>query len=541
METDVIIVGGGIAGITTAIELLSFNKKVLLVERGTEANFGGLAQWSFGGVFFAGSPTQKLMGIKDTPELAFQDWLNVAEFESEDILPKKWAEAYVYNSTPKTYYWLKEQGVKIFPVVHWVERGLYGPGNSYPRFHMVWGTGWELSKRLESSLKNHPKAKGNLKIVYDHRVEEIITKGGGIEGIRGKNELTGTDFQFNAPTVVIATGGFGGNIEKVRENWYKPWGAPPEILVSGSTPFADGLLHDATEKINGAVTHLDHMFPYAAGIHHPKPRHPDHGLSIVPPRSALWLNYKGERIGPKPLLTSFDTRYLVEQICKQEKKYSWQVLNKKIMLKEFAISGSEHNAAIRDKKLFKFVKTVLFGNKELVDDMLTNCIDMVVADSLDELVKKMNVLNGTNDVDANTLKTEIRKYDANIARGKKYHNDDQLRHITQLRQYTGDKLRTCNFQQIEDPNAKPYIAIREFILSRKTLGGIQTDLQSRVTQKNTDQNKPDVIPGLYAVGECAGFGGGGMLGKSTLEGAFLGGCVFSARVAAHSIAGKNLY
>jgi hypothetical protein len=215
-------------------------------------------------------------------------------------------------------------------------------------------------------------------------------------------------------------------------------------------------------------------------------------------------------------------------------------MNKKIMLKEFAISGAEHNDAIRNKQLFKFLKTVLFGNKDLVNDMIDNCEDVIIADSLDELVEKMNALNGNNDVDANILKKEIRKYDANIARGKKYHNDEQLKDIAHVRQYSGDKLRTCNFQQIEDPKQKPYIAIREFILSRKTLGGIQTDMQSRVTQKNTDQNNPEIIPGLYAVGECAGFGGGGMIGKGTLEGAFLGGCVYSARVAAHSIAGKKL-
>lgn len=541
MNTDVLIVGGGIAAISTALDLLSFGQKVTIVERGDETKLGGMAQWSFGGMFFVNSPVQKRVGIKDSEELAWQDWQSVAEFEPHEILPRKWAEAYVYNTTPTTFSWLQQQGVPFFPVVHWVERGLFKPGNSVPRFHLVWGTGWELAHRLIHQLKNHPKAKQNLNILYNRRVEEILVQGGQIQGVKGKNETDNGDFELYAPVVVVAAGGVGGNLERVRNNWYKPWGEAPETILNGLDPMIDGIMIDATEKVNGNVTNLDRIWTYAGGIHHPQPRHPHHGLSIVPPRSALWLNYKGERIGPEPLVTSFDTYHLVESVCRQDKKFSWQVLNYRIMRKEFAISGSEHNPSIRDKKLLGFVQDILFGNKALIDDMIANCPDIVIANSLDELVEKMNHLEGNNDVCADTLKRDVRQYDAMIRRGKKYHNDDQLRRIAHVRQYLGDRLRTCAFQPIEDESAKPYIAIREFILPRKTLGGIQTDLQGRVTQKNTNPENPDIIPGLYAVGECAGYGGGGMIGKKTLEGAFLGGCVFTGRVAAHAIAGKKLY
>ena len=250
------------------------------------------------------------------------------------------------------------------------------------------------------------------------------------------------------------------------------------------------------------------------------------------------MNYKGERIGPMPLVTAYDTRFLVEQICKQEKKYSWQVLNMKIAYKEFAVSGAESNDAIREKKWLKFLWTVLTGNKEVVNDMLDNCVDFVTANSIEELVEKMNKLQGTNDVDVKAMKEAIQTYDANIDRGEKFHDDEQLRRIAHARQYRGDRVRTCKFQKIYDKDALPLIAIREFILSRKTMGGIQTDLEGRVLTKPMN-GRQQPIGGLYAVGEAAGFGGGGMHGIGSLEGTFLGGCVLTARMAAKSIAGKK--
>lgn len=534
-QADVVIVGGGIAGITTAIELLNFNKKVLIIDRDTKENFGGLAKESFGGMFFVDTPIQRKSGIKDSPEQAFEDWCSVANFGESDFLPKKWAKTYVYNSTPKVYDWLRDKGVSFFPVVHWVERGLFKPGNSVPRFHMVWGTGSELTNILIKTLFDHPQASTHLQIIYQHKVNELQKESNRISGVIGINESTGEVFNANGKQVVVAAGGMGGNIKRVRDNWYKPWGTPPEVILNGAHKYALGDLHDAVENQKGVITHLDKNWPYAAGVNHPRPQREGHGLSLVPPKSALWLDFTGKRFGPIPLITAYDTRFTVEQICKQKKKYSWQVLNMKIAYKEFAISGSESNKAMRNKSWLGFIKTILFGNKDLVHDMLDNCIDFVTANTIDELVSKMNTLEGTDDVKLEHVKEAIGKYDKQIDLGPKFHNDDQLRRIAHTRQYRGDKVRTCKFQKIHDPKAGKLIAIREHILSRKTLGGIQTDLDCKVMGLDGSP-----MEGLYAVGEVAGFGGGGMHGVGTLEGTFLGGCILTGRMAAYAIVDKKL-
>lgn len=538
-KADVVIVGAGLAGIVTAIELLDQGKKVLILDRDKKENIGGLAIWSFGGMFFVDSPLQRRAGIKDSVDLALRDWHNVAKFGDDDVIPKQWAEQFVNMCTPHIYYWLKEKGVSFFPVVHWVERGHFFPGNSYPRFHMVWGTGHGLATKMIECMYNHPKASTNLTIHFNHKVDEILTQNGEVTGVRGSLEGNeNEDFTALGEITIVAAGGMGGNIERVKQNWYKPWGEAPEKILNGSNVFADGTMHDAVEKANGHLTHLDKNWPYAAGVHHPRPRHKDHGLSLVPCKSALWLDYTGNRFH-EPMVTSFDTQHLVETICKQKKKYSWQLLNLKIANKEFAISGSESNEAIRDKNLFQFLKVVLFGNRKLVKDMMENCPDFVVANTVEELVQKMNALQGDDSVKLQNVKDSIFYYDEMIDRPKKYQNDEQLRRIAHARQYTGDKVRTCNNQKINDKGALPLIAIREFILSRKTLGGIQTDLQSKVLTKpqNGVQNP---IPRLYAVGESAGFGGGGVHGLGALEGTFLGGCVLTARIAAADIAGRKL-
>jgi len=538
-KSDVVIIGGGIAGISAAIELMNENKQILLIDRDLEQELGGLARLSFGGMFFVDSPLQRKAGMKDNIDIALRDWHSVAGFGEEDVLPKAWAEKYVNMCTSHVYKWLtKEHGTRFFPVVHWVERGLHKPGNSFPRFHMVWGTGQGLTDDLIKSMYTHPKSEKLLKLAFRHKAEELIIENNRVVGIVGKDELENIPFKAIGENIIIATGGMGGNIEKVREHWYKPWGEPPETILNGSHIYALGDLHEAVKKINGSVTHLDWHWQYAAGVRHPRPRWKDHGLSLVPPKSALWLNYKGERFGPHPLITAYDTRWTVEEICKQEKKYSWQVLNRRIMLKEFAISGAESNEAIRDKKILKFLKDILFGNKKLVNDML-NSPDFVTARTIEELVDKMNTLQKSNDVQLEAVKEAVGMYDEQINRGQKYHNDEQLRRIAHARQYRGDKVRTCKFQKIMDPKAMPLIAIRESILSRKTLGGIQTDLDCRVLTKPINGTQ-EPIDGLYAIGEAAGFGGGGSHGKGALEGTFLGTCILTGRMVAKSINGKQL-
>ena len=531
---DVIIAGAGLAGIVTALELLDQGKKIVLLDRDVEDKFGGLAKWSFGGMFFVNTPNQRKTGIRDNIDLAFRDWCSFAEFGPDDHIPKQWAEFYVNKCTEDVYNWLKKRDVGFFPIVHWVERGLLQPGNSVPRFHMVWGTGHWLAVALINQLKNHKNA-DNCRVFFKHKVDDIVVENGVIKGVTGINEELSQPFTATADVVVVASGGVTGSIKKVKENWYKPWGSPPETILNGSHPVADGLLHDLVQtKMKANVTHMDKYWHYAAGVHHPKPEFEGHGLSIVPPKSALWMNYKGERMGPMPLVSAYDTRSMVQRICQEEKKYSWQIMNMKIMIKELAISGSEANEAIKNKQLLKFLMNILFGNKKLANDLVNTCEDVVVAYSIEELAEKMNKLTGTNDVDVEALREGITLYDNQIDRGPKFHNDEQLRRITHLRQYRGDKARVCKYQKIFDKSAMPLVAMREFILSRKTLGGIQTDIESRVLNK-----KYEPISGLYAVGEAAGFGGGGMHGLRALEGTFLGGCVLNGRQAAKSIADRK--
>jgi predicted oxidoreductase len=529
-KSDVVIIGGGLAGIAAAIELLDRNLKVIILDRDTEDNFGGLAKWSFGGICMIGTPEQKRMGIADTPELALRDWFTFAEFEQDAKWPKKWAEYYVHHTIDEIYEWLKVRNVQFLSMVNWPERGLFVPGNSVPRWHIVWGTGHGLIEALLDHLENHPNRK-NLELKFGHRVTGLEKSQNRISGCIGTTEIGEKPFTAESDAVVVAAGGICGNLDLVKKHWYKEWGEPPKKMLTGSHKYADGDLHEYVKNVGGNLTHLEKQFHYAAGIHHPKPRKPHHGLSLIPPKSALWVNAVGERIGPIPLVTAYDTRFLVEQICKQPGGYSWQILNRKIMERELAVSGSEYMTDFRDKKKLGVIKTLLFGNKALTNRLLNECIDIVTANSMDELIDKMEKLNGEYSINSSNLKNEINRYDENISRGKKYMNDEQLRRIAHLRQFIGDRLRTCKFQKIDDPKAYPLIAIREYILARKSLGGIQTDLNSRVLTPGGDP-----IPGLYAAGEAAGFGGGGMHGLRSLEGTFLGGCILTGKAAGRAIA-----
>lgn len=533
-QTEVLVIGGGLAGITAAVDLLDHDRKVLILERDQPDELGGLAKKSFGGVMLVGTPQQKRTGIADTPELALQDWHATAEFAPEDVWPQKWAEVYVNQSIELIYDWLTQRQIEFLPLVNWPERGLFKPGNSVPRWHIIWGTGHVMMENIIKHLNQHPKRQ-NLRIEFGHRVESLTLSGGKVSGCRGHLEQESTEFECEAEQVVVASGGIcGGDLGMVRQHWYKPWGSPPAKLLNGAHRFGDGTLHQAVGQINGNLTHLDKQFHYAAGIHHPNPDIPNRGLSLVPPRSALWMNATGRRIGPVPLMGYTDTRYLVERICQQPGQFSWQILNWKIAIKELAVSGSEFMTAFRHRKKLKMVKEILLGNTELVNRLLNECQDLIKAYSIEELADKMNQLQGDNAVDARVLREEITRYDSQIDRGKAFHNDYQLRRIANFREYRGDKLRTCNFQKIDDPKAMPLIAIREFILSRKSLGGIQTDLNCRVLDQ-----QGQAIPGLYAVGEAAGFGGGGIHGKSALEGSFLGSCILTGRIAAKTIAKKS--
>ena len=524
-QTDVIVVGAGIAGIAAAIELLNRGRRVLLLDRDAEEHFGGLAKESFGGIWFAGTPLQQKYKIHDSIELGLADWQSFGEFGPDDRWPRAWAEAYVQRCVPEVYHWLGRLGIRFMPMPMWVERGLHVPGNSVPRWHIVWGTGHELATRLVGQLLTHPAAK-RLERRFGHCVDALVTTNGRVTGCRGLIEETGTAFDATAEAVVIAAGGINGDIDRVRRHWHADWSRPPEVILNGSHRFADGTLHDAAARVGANVTHLDWQWNYAAGVRHWRPRMPGHGLSLVPPKSALWLNPYGERIGPMPLVTGYDTHDLVTQVCRQDRGYSWQLLNRRIALKELAISGAEFNPAFRDKKRLHVLRDLLFGNRWLYGEMARNCDDFVVADTLPDLVERMNTLVGDDSVQLPAVLDAASRYDERIARGPRFHNDEQLRRIEFARRWPGDRLRTCRFQPILDPRAGPLVAIREFIISRKSMGGLQTDLDSRALGAD---GRP--VGGLFAAGEAAGFGGGGMNGKRGLEGTFLGGCIFGGRIA----------
>lgn len=533
-KTEVVIAGGGLAGIVTALELLSSGRRVLLIDKDKQENFGGLARQSFGGVHMIDTPHQRRLGLKDSPELAWRDWQSVAGYEAQDHWPRQWGKFYCGRSREDIFEVLNGHGVTFLPVVNWAERGMYGPGNTIPRWHVTWGTGYEIIQCLLRALEAHPR-RSSLELLFDTEVSTIETANNRAEGVCGRAMDSGAEIKVSAEHVVIASGGIcGGDLSYLRAHWYKPWGQPPEKILNGAHDFGDGMLHDRVVELGGAVTHLDLHWHYAAGIHHPARRRPNDGLSLVPPRSALWFNACGERImAPGPMPVYGDTRHLVESVLRQPGQYSWQVMNWKIAIRELAVSGCDYMTAFRFKDRRALLAGVLFGNKQLVERLLRECSeDIVVGDTLDQLMERIDAksLYGLR-LDRGRMAATIGAWDEMIARGPAYHNDDQLRRIANFRSYRGDRVRTCKFQPILDPKAKPLIAIREFILARKSLGGIQTDLQCRVLRATDGQP----VPGLYAVGEAAGFGGGGIHGKGSLEGTFLGSCILTGRVAGRCI------
>jgi predicted oxidoreductase len=524
-QADVVVIGAGIAGLVAALELLEHRRHVTLLDRCRPEEVGGLAREAFGGMFMVDSPQQRRSGIEDSYELALDDWLRIADFDDDDVWPRRWAEQYVARARDDVGKWLIERGVWFFPVVNWAERGMYGDGNSVPRFHLAWGCGQGLVDAIWGKLQEHTPH-----LHFDTRVTELIEDDdGAITGVRLED---GGEIEANA--TVIAAGGIGGNLDLIRKKWPADLGSPPEHLLMGSHYYADGALHDEAKRHGGNVTHIDRMWNYADAVRHPKPRRPLHGVKLIPPRSGVMLDPDGRRYGPIPVMPTFDARYALERMCEDERKYSWLVCNHRIARRELDVSGSEHNPHIREKRLGRFLASVVLGKPALVDYFVKHCPDFVAADSLEELARRMNEVTRDGALDPQLMESEIKRYDDNLARGKGLWNDDQIRRIAQYRNWRGDRLRTAKFQRIVDPKAGPLIAIRLQPMARKSLGGIQTDLQSRVLREDGEP-----IPGLYAAGEAAGFGGGGMHGKRSLEGTFLGGCVFSARLAAQAIAGEG--
>jgi predicted oxidoreductase len=563
---DAIVIGAGLAGLVCTLELLRSGHTVVLLDRCRPEQLGGLAREAFGGMFLVDSPEQRRARIRDSERLALEDWLRIAELEPQDEWPRRWAEQYVTRARDDVGGWLRELGVRFFPVVNWAERGNFGDGNSVPRFHMTWGTGKALVQAVWSAIERHPRRHA-LGLRFGACVEELLVEHDHVVGCRvveasgppAKGERGGVGFAPGvaevAPkvneagaerrerevratrAVVIAAGGIGGNLDVVRREWpTERLGPAPEHILMGSHPYADGAMHTEVRRIGGNVTHLSRMWNYADAVHHPHPQREGHGLKLIPPRSGVMLNPDGRRYGPVPVMPMFDAYAALERMCEDERKYSWLICNWKIACRELDVSGSQHNPNLRERRPLRFVLGVLLGKPKLVRHFVEGSPDFLTATSLRELAAKMNQLTGEDAIDADVLEAEIGRYDEAVGRGKGLMNDDQLRRIAQLRRYRGDRLRTCAFARIVDRKAMPLIAIRLQPLARKSLGGIQTDLGGRVLRAADGQP----IPGLYAVGEAAGFGGGGVHGKRSLEGTFLGGCVFTGRLAAAAIAGNEL-
>ncbi|RAZ81453.1 FAD-binding dehydrogenase [Planococcus halotolerans] len=547
MEFDVIVVGAGLAGLTATAELADAGRKVLLVDQEPEASFGGQAWWSFGGLFLVDSPEQRRMGIKDSKELAWQDWLGAAGFDrtgDEDYWGLKWAKAYVDFAAGEKRKWLAEMGVKFFPVVGWAERGGYlaeGHGNSVPRFHIVWGTGPGIVAPFERRVREHMK-NGVVEYRPRHQVDGLLTEGAAVTGIHGsilepseaaRGEVSSRNkignFTYNAQAVIVTSGGIGGNHELIRKNWPERLGEAPQDMLSGVPEHVDGRMLAITELAGGRLVNRDRMWHYTEGIKNWNPVWRRHGIRILPGPSSLWFDATGKRF-PAPNFPGFDTLGTLETIQKTGYSYSWFILTQKIIEKEFALSGSEQNPDLTGKSIPQVLSRVKKGATAPVQAFMDKGEDFIVADNLPDLVTGMNKLTGENLLDLNEIKRQI------VARDRQLDNtftkDLQVTAMRGARNYRGDRLiRVASPHKILDPKNGPLIAVRLNIVSRKTLGGLQTDLSARVLN---DAGQP--ISGLYAAGEVAGFGGGGVHGYRSLEGTFLGGCLFSGRVAGRAAA-----
>ena len=533
VTADVLVIGGGLAGIVCALELLRAGRSVILVDRDTPDRLGGLALWAFGGMALVGTPLQARAKIHDTPEIALRDWIRFGELDAHDCWPLRWAQHYVERSRPDVHDWLRKHDLKFLPAVNWVERGRYGEGNSVPRYHVLWGTSRELVRRMRAAL-HEAAGKERLALLHRHRVLTLEATGGRIDGAVAVDETRGEHVSLRAAAVVLAMGGINGNHTQVRANWPRDR-ALPAAMLNGAHPFADGRLHHlAAERFGACIDHAGEMWNYAAGIPHPFPHFEGHGLSLIPCKSALWLDHRGQRIGPEPLVTGFDTHWLCQRVAEQDKPWTWQLLNRRIARRELAISGAEHNPAIRERQMLRFLRELLLGRDDLLEELQRESTHVLVDATLAGLAQKMNALTESHDIDAVQLQASVDAFDANFGAALKLANDDQLRRILHARQWGPDRLRTCAPAPIQRKGAGPFIAIHTQLITRKSLGGLRTDLDSRVLD---GEDIP--IEGLYCVGEAAGFGGGGACGKRSLEGTFLPGCILTARAAARSICGAS--
>ena len=543
---DAIVVGAGLAGLAAAAELGDRGKKVIVLDQEPEHFLGGQAFWSLGGLFMVDTPEQRRMGISDSHDLALRDWMGSAQFDrDEDAWPRKWAEAYVEFAAGEMRPWLHEMGLRWFPIVGWAERGgsyADGHGNSVPRFHITWGTGPGVLKHFIRRVQDHVSA-GLIELRFRHQVSYIIMQNGGAKGVSGEVLADDTaahgaktnrdevgEFEVYAPSVIVTSGGIGGNFEMVRKNWPRDrLGEPPKDMVAGVPFHVDGRMIGISEKAGGHVINGDRMWHYTEGVRNWNPIWPSHGIRILPGPSSMWFDARGNRLKP-PCMPGFDTLSTLQEILKTGYEYSWFVLTQKVIKKEFALSGSEQNPDMTDggwrEVLFQ---RILTGSRATapVEAFKEHGEDFIVANTLTELVSGMNQLGGGL-IDESHLRAQIEARDSQV--DNPFTKDAQMAAILAARNYRGDKLiRTAKPHKFLDPANGPLIAVKLHVLTRKTLGGLQTNLDSQMIGADGQ-----VVSGLFAAGEVAGFGGGGYHGYNALEGSFLGGCIFSGRNAGRS-------
>lgn len=539
---DVVVVGAGLSGLVAAATAYAAGKRVAIFDQEPAASLGGQAPWSFGGLFMVDTPEQRRLGVRDGTELALGDWMASAAFDRpEDAMARQWAAAYVDFASGEKRSWLRSLGVGFFPLVQWAERGGYGPqghGNSVPRFHVAWGTGPAVVEPFAAKVREGVE-KGRVSLNFRHRATALLTSSGSVTGVcgdvlepttavrgqRSTRTVVG-HFEAEAGATVVTTGGIGGNHEAVRRQWP---GTPPREMLSGVPASVDGEFLDVVQRVGASLINGDRMWHYPEGIHNYDPVWPKHGIRILPGPSSLWLDACGRQL-PAPLFPGFDSQGALRHIVSTGHGYSWFVLNRTIALKELTLSGSEQNPDLTGKDVRLLLTRLKPRGDTPIERFLERGADFVQAASVAELAGRMNDLTGSGLINADSLGRMVLARDRQVESG--LGKDPQLAAIHAARRFSVDRLmRVAPPHRLADPAHGPLIAVRLSVVTRKSLGGLQTDLRSRVLNDGGQ-----AIDGLYAAGEAAGFGGGGIHGYRALEGTFLGGCLFSGRAAARDAA-----
>lgn len=539
---DVIVVGAGLAGLVATHELTKAGRRVVVVDQENAANLGGQAYWAEGGLFLVGTPEQQRLGIKDSEEQAHADWMAAAAFDrrAEDRWAREWAEAYLNFAAGDMRSYLYGRGLRFSPLITWAERGVgtaTGHGNSVPRLHVAWGSGPEVVRIFRDPVLDAAR-RGTVIFKHRHRVDEILVEGGAAVGVRGavlepsdaprgvpsSREEVG-EFEFRAKAVLVASGGMGGNHDMVRAHWpVDHLGPVPTTLLSGVPAHVDGRMLEITARAGGAVVNLDRMWHYPDGLKNHSPVWPRHAVHLLPGPSPLWLDATGHRL-PPPLFPGHANRLALRHVALTGHAHSWLIMTHSMVDKEFELSGSEQNPDITGKNPLLMLLRLKKSTLRPVRAFLEHGEDVVIRRTLPELVAAMNALTPDAPVDYARVEHEVTARDRQLRND--YSKDMQLMSVRNAREYGAERVsRIVTPHRLLDAARGPLVAVRLHIFTRKTLGGVQTTLDCQVV-------RPDgsTFDGLYAAGEAAGFGGGGLHGHNALEGGFLGGCLFSGRTA----------